>query len=69
MPANPYEQLNQKLKEDSERIFRNSSIDEQDREQLRKTAESAKYILTQIESNEATDFLQDFLTFVIKLCR
>ena len=66
--TNPYEKINQQLKEDSEKIFHSTDINEQDVKDLKNAMETAKVILTRIEPNETTDFIQSFLNFVIKLC-
>lgn len=66
--ANPYEKINQQLKEDSEKIFHSTDINEQDVKDLKNAMETAKVILTRIEPNETTDFIQSFLNFVIKMC-
>lgn len=66
--TNPYEKINQQLKQDSEKIFHSTDIDEKDVEELKQAMETAKVILTRIEPNETTDFIQSFLNFVIKMC-
>lgn len=66
--TNPYEKINQQLKQDSEKIFHSTDIDEKDVEELKQAMETAKVILTRIEPNETTDFIQSFLNFVIKIC-
>ena len=65
---NPYEKINQQLKEDSEKIFHSTNINEQDVKDLKNAMETAKVILTRIEPNETTDLIQTFINFVIKLC-
>lgn len=66
--TNPYEKINQQLKQDSEKIFHSTDINEQDVKDLKNTLETAKVILTRIEPNETTDLIQTFINFVIKLC-
>lgn len=66
--TNPYEKINQQLKQDSEKIFHLTDINEQDVKDLKNTLETAKVILTRIEPNETTDLIQTFINFVIKLC-
>lgn len=65
---NPYEKINQQLKEGSEKVFHSTDINEQDVKDLKNAMETAKVILTRIEPNETTDFIQSFLNFVIKIC-
>ena len=66
--TNPYEKISQQLKEDSEKIFHSTDINEQDVKDLKNAMETAKVILTRIEPNETTDLTQTFINFVIKLC-
>ena len=68
MKANPYEKINQQLKEDSERIFQSSNLSKDDIQKLKSSAESAKIILTKIEPNDNVDLIQSFLNFVIRAC-
>ncbi len=65
---NPYEKINQQLKQDSEKIFHSTDIDEKDVEELKQAMNTAKVTLTRVEPNETTDFIQSFINFVIKLC-
>lgn len=66
--TNSYEKINQQLKEDSEKVFHSTDINEQDVKDLKNAMETAKVILTRIEPNETTDLIQTFINFVIKLC-
>lgn len=65
---NPYEKINQQLKQDSEKIFHSTDIDEKDVEELKQAMNTAKVILTRVEPNETTDLIQSFISFIIKLC-
>ena len=65
---NPYEKINQQLKEDSGRIFHSSNIEQKDIDDLKQAMETAKVVLTRVESNETTDLIQTFINFVIRLC-
>ena len=66
--TNPYEKINQQLKEDSEKIFHSTDIEQKDIDDLKQAMETAKVVLTRVESNETTDLIQTFINFVIKLC-
>ena len=66
--SNPYEKINQQLKEDSDRIFHSTNIEQKDIDDLKQAMETAKVVLTRVESNETTDLIQTFINFVIKLC-
>lgn len=65
---NPYEKTNQQLKEDSEKIFHSADIEQKDVDNLKQAMETAKVVMTSVESNETTDLIQTFINFVIKLC-
>lgn len=65
---NPYEKINQQLKEDSEKIFHSTDIEQKDIDDLKQAMETAKVVMTRVESNETTDLIQTFINFVIKLC-
>lgn len=66
--TNPYEKINQQLKEDSEKIFHSTDIEQKDIDDLKQAMETAKVVMTRVESNETTDLIQTFINFVIKLC-
>ena len=65
---NPYEKINQQLKEDSEKIFHSTDIEQKDIDDLKQAMETTKVVMTRVESNETTDLIQTFINFVIKLC-
>ena len=68
MTENPYEKFNEKLKKDAEEIFRSTDIDESDVRELKQAMNTARMVLTKVEPNETTDFLQSFISFILRIC-